>query len=325
MLSSRRFATSYSASSSPLLQLPSELRNQIWSEVLDWPTGSVFECKCGQAGVDLPSPRTCSLCHGICSTNHSRTVSLISSTGCALAQGSQVPKRNDHTISLTFLRTCRQLYVEASTLLYSSRVFSFEADLPFLDFINKLTSLQYSNLRSLHLSLESRFWLSDPKHSLVECFAPAIQSPGLRDLSVCIKNRCLTAADIALRRMIVFILSHTTALENVTVILPRRGPSRQRPEIPPLEPKPHPLSISRKSQTKLVQLQTEQPLKERDKSRPVSRWECIEWPAERQMDFANSVEERLSNPWAALAPQNYVRDDRPPKYVLFNSIERMFW
>lgn len=325
MPGSRKLETAYSTSSSPLLQLPSELRNQIWSEVLDWPTGSRFEWRYGQAGIGRRSLRNCSLCHGICCTNHSRTISFISFLGCALLQKKQIPKRNDPTISLAFFRTCRQIYVEACALLYSSRVFCFEEDLPLLGFINKLTSLPYSNLRSLHLSLESRLWLSDPKHSLAECFAPAIQSPGLRDLSVCVKNRCLTAADGALGRIIVFILSHTTALENVTVILPRRGPLRYRPEIPPLEPKPHPLSISRKSLAKLVKLQTEQPLTKREQNRPVSRWECIEWPAERQLDFANSVEKRLSNPWATLAPQNYIRDDRTPKYVLFNSIERAFW
>lgn len=317
------FETSYSTSASPLLQLPSELRNQIWSEVLDWPTDGVVEWKCGQAGVGLRSLRSCSLCRGICMTNHSRTISFISLMGCTLPQG--ILKKKDPTLSLAFFRTCRQIYVEASSLLYSSRVFSFEEDLPFLDFMSRLTSLQYSNLRSLHLNLESRLWLSDSEHSLAQYLAPAIQSPGLRDLSVCIKNRYLTAADGSLRKIIVFILRRTRALENVTVILPRLGPSRYRPKIPPLEPKPHPLAISRKSLAKLVQLQTEQPLKERQHGRPVSRWECIEWPAERQLDFAASVELRLSNPWATLEPQNYIRDDRTPKYVLFNSIERAFW
>lgn len=322
---SRFFETSYFTSSSPLLQLPSELRNQIWSEVLDWPTACVFEWRYERASVGLPSRRNCSVCHGICPTNHSRTISFVSSIGCALPQRKKTLKRHDPTISLAFFRTCRQIYVEASALLYSSRVFSFEQELPFLSFINNLTALQYFNLRSLHLSLESRLWLIDPKHSLVECFVPALQSPGLRDLSVCVKNRSLTAADPALCRVILFILNHTTALENVTVILSRRGPLRYRPEIPPLEPKPHPLSISPKSLTKLVKLQTEQPLQGKEQGGPVSRWECIEWPAERQTDFANSVEDRLSNPWATLAPQNYVRDERPPKYVLFNSIERAFW
>ncbi|MCJ1466035.1 hypothetical protein MMC07_004654 [Pseudocyphellaria aurata] len=173
--------------------------------------------------------------------------------------------------------------------------------------------------------MEPGFWLNGPKDPLIRDLANALRSPGLRHLSLCVKKRSSTAADGAISRAIVFILGYTTALEDVTVILPRRGPFRYRPKIPPLEPTPHPLSISRKSLAKLIKLQTEQPLKERERGRPVSRWECIEWPAERQMDFAESVERRLSNPWATLAPQNYIRDDRTPKFVLFNSIERAFW
>lgn len=326
MFSSRRFETSsHSASSSPLLQLPPELRNQIWSEVLDWPTDRVFAWRYGEACVGLPLRRDCSLCHEICGINHLRVISFVSFKGRSLPKGVRILKRNDPIVSLAFFQTCRQIYVEASALLYSSRLFSFEQDQPLLEFVKQLTPPQYSNLRSLHLSLESRLWMSNPKVSLVKRFAPAVQAPGLRDLSVCVKNRALTAADEPLCRIILFILGQTSAQENVTVILPRRGPSRHRPEIPPLDAKPHPLSISRKSLAKLVKLQTEQPLNERQEGRPVSRWECIEWPAERQQDFTNSVQRRLSNPWATLAPQNYIRDDRTPKYVLFNSIERMFW
>lgn len=325
MHSSGRIKTSHSTPLSPLLQLPSEIRHQIWSDVLDWPTRNVFKWRCGKSGVGLRSLCNCSLCHEICATNHSPTISFISFTSCGLPQRKQRLKINDPSVSLAFFRTCRQIYVEAGTLLYSSRLFSFENARPFLDFMKQLTPLQYSNLRSIHLSMESRLWLNAPKEPLIRDFANAIMSPGLRHLSLCVKKRSSTAADGALSRTIVFILSYTTALENVTVILPRRGPFRYRPKIPPMEPKPHPLSISRKSLAKLIKLQTEQPLKERERGRPVSRWECIEWPAERQMDFAESVERRLSDPWATLAPQNYIRDDRAPKFVLFNSIEKAFW
>lgn len=180
---------------------------------------------------------------------------------------------------------------------------------------------QYSALRSLHLNFEWAAFDSKFSHSAL---LHTVQSPALRTLEICIKKRSRSSRYLT---TIYLILRHTTALEKVTVTIPPKGPYGYRPLFPHPIVLPHPLGISESSRAKLLMLNglgpLNYPLWTNNKLDPA--WECIEWPAERQLEFADSVRVKVWNPWASLEPRNYVQDDRPPRFVLFNSMERVFW
>lgn len=182
-----------------------------------------------------------------------------------------------------------------------------------------LSLCQYSALRSLHLNLEWQAF--DPKLSL-QSLLHAVQSPALQTLEICIKvcstHRC--------SRTMYQILKHTTALKKVTVTIPHRGPfGRRRKSFSPVFVLPHPLQVSESSRTKLSLLNNIIPTDRRltSDTELSPAWECIEWPAERQLDFAKSVRKKVYNSWVKLEPHNYVQDDRPPKFIFLNSIERL--
>lgn len=318
----------------PLLQLPPEIRNQIWLDVIE----GVEECfyRLLQGAIDRTG--RCIInsnsCHMLCVTHtlkplHLRRATLESSEICSRNywQRGDTPMEKTYNISLEFLRTCRQIYKEAGGLLYSSQIFSFEHSCSLVDFMTKLTPFNCSNLRSLHFTLESNRWARNSRNTIDSSLKLAVQCPALQNLDICIRKRASASSELSIT--VFLMLKHTTARERVTVILPRRGPFRYAPSVSPPKVQPHPLRVSKKSCERLEQLPITFPsyasTPEVGRLAPDTQWECLEWPAERQLDFACSVIKRLSNPWAQLDPQNYVQDDRPPRFVLFNSIERAFW
>ena len=66
------------------------------------------------------------------------------------------------------LRTCRQIYQEATTVLWRSLVFSFESHFTLTSLISQLTPLQKYSLTSIHVmndreSVDNKHWLWDPE------------------------------------------------------------------------------------------------------------------------------------------------------------------
>lgn len=61
----------------------------------------------------------------------------------------------DHkTMRLTVLRTCRQVYVEANSILWTTNTFSFQRAVPFKRFMMTRTTHQKSLIRNLRLEIE---------------------------------------------------------------------------------------------------------------------------------------------------------------------------
>lgn len=326
-------------SSIPLLQLPPEIRNQIWLDALDGVEGRFQQIRQGEDGHFGLTILDHNILQESCVTRTWKTLSLTRiapksdedrevpfHTGHNW-QAKEIFDGKNHAVSLDFLRTCRQIYEEAGGLLYSSQIFSFEHGSSFMDFMANLTPLHCSNLTSLHFKLESGLWAKSAGERIDTLLKFAIQSSGLQVLNVFVRKRSSACSELS--SLLFLILSHTTARRSVTVILPRRGPYRYTPSVLPPKDQPHPLQVSKKSSATLKRLQSvyeSESSTTDDELTPLDpRWECLEWPAERQLDFATSVIKRVSNPWAQLDPQNYIQDDRPPRFVLFNCIERAFW
>ena len=89
------------------------------------------------------------------------------------------------TVSLTLLRVCRQMYLEATETLYESTIFAFRNSRAFVEFCNSLTSHQREMLREVHASSarfggpEDQDWLFDDQETF-----PYL--PGLTTLHVSI-------------------------------------------------------------------------------------------------------------------------------------------
>ena len=322
-------------SSMSLLQLPAEIRNQIWLHALDGVEGGFKKKRLLRdlnfyPGVSILDHNAC---FKLCVTEPRKRLDQTTPGFGGDKEASYPPTYDWDALGmgipahpLEFLCTCRQIYEEAGGLLYS-KVLSFEHESSFIDFMACLTLLHYSNLRSLHFKLEPASWREISGGAIPVWVKLAVQSPGLQNMNICIKKR--SSACQKLTKLVSLMLTHTTARKSVTVILPRRGPYRYAPSVLPPKAQPHPLQISKESHAKLVKFRnsfgSEISTSNDGPTASEANWECLEWPAERQLDFVSSVIKRLSNPWAQLDPQNYIQDDRPPRFVLFNSIERAFW
>lgn len=66
-------------------------------------------------------------------------------------------KRQPRLLDLSMLGASRQMYEEANLLLWSTNTFSFEDPVSFDKFMNKLTSLQKKKLTKMHIRID---WLS---------------------------------------------------------------------------------------------------------------------------------------------------------------------
>lgn len=138
------------ASSSPLLRMPLEIREKIWAEVLG---GELIHIEYIDIWRHLvcqhDSPDGEMAKHWAAENVHLRCDRELA--GKISATQEQLGHNSMH---LTALRVCRQMYIEANNVLWSTNTFSFTDDAIFVLFMNVRTTYQIRSLRRLRLQLD---------------------------------------------------------------------------------------------------------------------------------------------------------------------------
>ena len=171
------------ATTSPLLTLPTEIREQIWTEVLgnslihlDYDYDGELSFKDNE--TLNPHPWKHLICQEDCKENrpdvkHSFETEagtqihyLSAHAGCEPDYDFEAPDSegpidfSDHeTMRLTALRVCNQVYTEASRVLWSSNTFSFRDGITLKRFLTTRNIKQKGMMRSLRL--EMGWWTPD--------------------------------------------------------------------------------------------------------------------------------------------------------------------
>ena len=151
---------------SPLLRLPSEVREQILVNVV------------GDSLIHISHSRSGELGHGICQAAKSEQCAYeeaVSGTAeipsyespefyvapcyerhqdCPIVEGSSWYLHKEEKVDLKVLGVCRQLYEEANQLLWATNTFSFDRSTSFEYFLASLNPAQKRNLTNIHISAE---------------------------------------------------------------------------------------------------------------------------------------------------------------------------
>ena len=94
--------------------------------------------------------------------------------------------RGGKVFETAFLQTCRQIHREATTTLWMSYLFSFQIPDTLITFVGQLTPLQQRALKSLHVSITFGAWSGD----LYDLMSALASLPGLRNLHLSVKYPC---------------------------------------------------------------------------------------------------------------------------------------
>ena len=236
------------STSSMLLSLPPELRFEIWSYVLGHNMIHIFH-----AGQESCLPHVISAGSGklmsyVCASNISEPQvykkvqekshredrrrwpywiqnrhSLCGSQPVRWTRSFMPPWRTRacEKPCLNVLRVCRQLYSEATPVLWQTNVFSFLGSAPLQNFIHMLTPVQKKALRKIHFDHQ------DPRHWLEAIEVKDIETlTGLRDLHVSMFYHVRPATLMKWKtdeqwregRMKPFLRWRILSLQNVTVV-----------------------------------------------------------------------------------------------------------
>ncbi|KAL9581438.1 MAG: hypothetical protein Q9212_003902 [Teloschistes hypoglaucus] len=165
------------ASTSPLLRLPPEIRNQIWTEVLGRrlihleydcePDDDELTWKHQVCEDDAPEDQPGEKCtftgkNGIHLVYWCRPHYRCNRRYPELLVALPLDSDEYEKMHLTLLRSCRQIYVEANQVLWSTNTFSFTAPVSFQHFTQTRTGHQKRLIRTLRLEME---WT--PKRDIV--------------------------------------------------------------------------------------------------------------------------------------------------------------
>lgn len=212
---------------SPLFSLPPEIRIQILRELLGnriihivWPKLGHYLCDGGPTFDEdykqfMEGELPVALSEGY--------------TNCWL-RGSTDPQTEPPKLDLRVLRTCRQLYNECNSILWTTNTFEFDNASIFADFMAGRSPGQKSLFRRLQLSIEEHLWDSTLSTTLTQSLS------GLRELYLTfdyarnkhfvrsVSNNEISTHDIPL------FMFRTLPLARVHVIIPGEFGGHSPPE-----------------------------------------------------------------------------------------------
>ena len=239
------------ALTSPLLRLPLEIRNNIWSEVLGnrlihvrylYDDELSFEANeelhsgmtwsrqlhatCGSAWRHVVCERDCPEAQeNRRFTSDGETFLLQSHHACESDLGYHTPEPEefhgewgyfDHEMMrLSILRSCRQIYVEANNILWTSNTFSFADSVTFRRFMMIRTIHQKRLIESLRLQMEwvDHQWTKSLNMALVRSLS------GLRRLRLNIEHKLLFGSyESSKSHNLLYITTHFDGLKKLSTL-----------------------------------------------------------------------------------------------------------